>query len=151
MKDLLDHSRAAYLYACKSLPNQVSLPSDGIIQNGFKFEKESEVRSMLIELGWAFFCRYEAVLEKYIKEKGIKLSKNKSLIDWLSEKNVSIPSEYAEGLERYRTIRNILHHDDGDAASLDEEDHEEVHLLPGHMEKFYELFVWCGDRIHEKS
>lgn len=102
---------------------------------------------MVIELGWAFFCRYEACVEAYLKSKGIKLSKKFSLLDWFKEQDFSISDHHAEGLSLYRKIRNKLHHEDG--AALNDAEDEEIHLLPEQMENFYNLFVWCGGNIEK--
>lgn len=141
----LEHSRAAYNFALNSLPSDKS--NYPVHVNGFQFEKFSQVHSMVIELGWAFFCRYEACLEYYIKSKGIQLSKKLSLIEWLDEQKIEISPSDKEGLLLYRKIRNKLHHEDG--ASLNGAEDEEIHLLPEHMENFYKLFVWCGNQIEK--
>lgn len=138
----LDHSRAAYLFAVQALPSK--LPTS---INRFYFEKQSQVESMVIELGWAFFCRYEACLEVYLKSKGVKLSKKVSFFDWLQEQHFNISADQSNGLSLYRNIRNKLHHEDG--AALNGAEDEEIHLLPEHMENFYNLFVWCGEKVEE--
>jgi hypothetical protein len=139
----LDHSRAAYKFAINSIPTQESaFPIDC---SGFRFEKPSQLHSMVIEFGWAFFCRYEACLEAYIKCKGIKLSKKLSLTEWFEKQKIVIPDSFKTGLSLYRKVRNKLHHEDG--ASLDGSEEGEIHLLPEHMENFYNLFVWCGENI----
>jgi hypothetical protein len=103
---------------------------------------------MVIELGWAFFCRYEGCLEAFIKEQGVKLGKDehskkkKTLEDWMNEKGVVVPEAYKDGLEVYRKVRNDLHHRDGQ-----NEDGTEIHLFPYHMEQFYELFVWIASTV----
>ena len=139
----LEHSRAAYKFALNSIPAQE--PEFPIDCNGFRFEKPSQLHSMVVELGWAFFCRYEACLEAYIKSKDIKLSKKLSLAAWFEYQNIIIPDSFKEGLSLYRKIRNKLHHEDG--ASLDGAEDEEIHLLPTHMDNFYNLFVWFGAKI----
>jgi hypothetical protein len=138
----LDHSRAAYRFAVQSLPSK--LPTS---INGFHFEKRSQVESMVIELGWAFFCRYEACLEAYLKSKDVKLSKTVSLLDWLQKQDFKISDDQSKGLSLYREIRNKLHHEDG--AALNGAEDEEIHLLPEHMEDFYNLFAWCGKKVEE--
>lgn len=144
----LDHSRAAYRYAVQSLPNPKELDGGEIVKGSFVFKEQSEIESMLIELGWAFFVRYEGCLEFYItKRNGIKLSTQCNLQKWLEGKGVEIPEMYTIGLENYRKIRNKLHHENG--ASLDSKKDGEIHLLPNHMENFYKLFVWCGMKIDE--
>jgi hypothetical protein len=147
LQDNLSHSRAAYIYAVKGLPTPAEMQSFPVSKNGFSFSKESQVHSMLIELGWAFFCRYEACLEKHLKDNDVKLSKKINIIDWLYNKNVETPEDTKEGLEVYRKIRNSLHHDDG--APLDGTDNFEIHLEPAHMENFYGLFIWLGKKIDE--
>ncbi len=141
----LEHARSAYVFAIRSLPDPALLRKGPIEANGFTFAKRSQIESMLIELGWAFFCRYESCLEANLKRRDVELNKNVSLLDWLQRNNVNIPRELRPGLEIYREIRNKLHHEDG--ASLDGSPDREIHLLPDHMERFYELFKWCGTRI----
>jgi len=138
----LDHSRAAYLFAVRAIPSE--LPA---YKYGFQFERTSQADSMTIELGWAFFCRYEACLEAYLKSRGVNLSKKVSLLDWLQSKGFEISASQAEGLSLYRKLRNKLHHEDG--ATLNGAEDEEIHLLPNHMENFYNLFVWCGEKVEE--
>ncbi len=139
----LVHSKAAYLFALHAIPSKkTAFPCD---RHGFRFEKPSQIQSMIIELGWAFFCRYEASLEAYLKDKGVFLSKKLSLADWLKKQDIEIPSPYEAGLSCYRQIRNQLHHKDG--AALNGMEDKEIHLLPDIMEKFYELFVWLGEQI----
>ena len=145
----LAHSRAAYLFAVRNLPNPSELNKGPITANGFRFERRSQVESMLIELGWAFFCRYESCLEAFLKRSQVELSQKCTLSDWLSQNNVSIPTNLQEGLEIYRKIRNKLHHEDG--ASLDDDPESEIHLMPDHMNNFYELFLWCGTQAKTKG
>ncbi|EIT7127090.1 hypothetical protein L2726_004703 [Vibrio parahaemolyticus] len=143
LESKLAHSHAAYIFAIRSLPTpDQKLP---LTLNGVTFSSESQINSMLIELGWSFFCRYEGCLEAHIKELGIKLTKKVTLADWLLENKISVPSDYASGLDVYRTIRNKLHHEDG--AALNGNDKHEIHILPEHMERFYRLFVWCGAQM----
>lgn len=100
---------------------------------------------MLIEFGWAFFCRYEACLEAHLHRTDVELNRKLSLIGWLERNNVQIPEPLRPGLQCYRQVRNKLHHEDG--ASLDGSPDREIHLLPEHMEMFYNLFKWCGARV----
>ena len=148
-KNKLAHSRAAYLFAVRNLPDPSGLVRGAINANGFRFEKRSEIESMLIELGWAFFCRYEACLEAFLKRSQVKLSKKCTLSDWLIQNNVSVPENLKEGLDVYRRIRNKLHHEDG--ASLDGDPESEINLMPEHMNNFYELFIWCGSQVKTKG
>ncbi len=138
----LEHSRAAYIFALRSLPDPVKLQTGAIEANGFTFTKHSQIQSMVIELGWAFYCRYEACLEAFIKEQGISLGKKKTLENWMDENGVVIPYEYKDGFKVYRNVRNWLHHRDGQ-----NEDGTEIHLYPEHMDQFYEFFVWIASAI----
>lgn len=138
----LQHSKAAYLFAINSLPFPKDFP---IRVNGMEFSKKSQIDSMEIEFGWSFFCRYEACLESFLKSKNIQLSKKLSLHDWFIKNNVEVPNDYIEGLEIYRTIRNLLHHEDGATPGGDL--NTEIHLSPLHMNNFYSLFIWCGEQI----
>lgn len=147
LESKLSHSRAAYLFAVKSLPSEGS--GFPIKKNGFLFSSQSEVKSMLIELGWSFYCRYEGCLEAYIKRHGIKLSKKKTLKSWLEDEGSNIPPCYSDGLEFYRKIRNYLHHEDGATFDNNNEEDKEIHILPEHMENFYNLFIWCSEEIEK--
>jgi len=149
LEDKLAHSKAAYNYAINNLPKISSETKYPIQSAGFLFENESQIKSMLIEFGWSFFCRYEGCLEAYLKKNNIKLSKKKSLKDWLIDQNVNIPNEFLEGLEVYRKIRNKLHHEDG--TTFEKTEDMEIHLFPIHMQNFYDLFVWCGKQIDKQS
>lgn len=139
----LNHARAAYLFAIRGLPEPAALEFGPIRMNGFEFAKQSQIVSMLIELGWAFFCRYEGCMEAELKRQGITLSKKLTLVDWLLQNNVVIPERLQPGLDVYRTIRNKLHHEDG--ASVDGSPDLEIHLMPEHMDNFYDMFSWCGE------
>lgn len=143
----LMHSRAAYLHAVRALPSPEDLRSGPICQHGLEFSRADQIQSQLIELGWAFFPRYEACLEKWLKDQKVKLSKKISLSDWLLNSKVNIPKDYSEGLAVYRKIRNALHHDDG--ATFDGSSEPEFHLLPDHMEKFFHLFCWVGQQVEQ--
>ena len=50
----------------------------------------------MIELGWAFFGRYEACLDAFLKQQGVKLSSQLPLLRWLEEQAVNIPEDYSE-------------------------------------------------------
>jgi hypothetical protein len=140
----LSHSRAAYLFAVGALPSW-DPRRDGLVANGFRFSSASQIESMLIELGGAFFCRYEACVEDFLRENGVQLSKTLSLGEWMEQHGVPIPDAYREPLAVYRRIRNHLHHEDG--GSLDRDRTHEIHLLPAHMENFYNFFVWVGESV----
>ncbi|MCB1212525.1 MAG: hypothetical protein KDK97_24585 [Verrucomicrobiales bacterium] len=104
---------------------------------------------MTIELGWAFFCRYEACFESFLKKNKVQLTKNCSLHDWLLSKGIDIPIELEPGLKCYRKIRNQLHHEDGGSFEGDSE--TEIHIMPDQMEDFYRMFVWCGAQIQAEG
>lgn len=139
----LAHAKAAYEFAMCAVPSKATkFPCN---RYGFRFEGWPQAHSMIIELGWAFFCRYESCLEDCLKSKGVQLSKKLTLADWFRSQNVDIPERYQEGLSCYRQIRNKLHHEGG--AAISGAAGEEIHILPGHMENFYSLFVWVGEQI----
>lgn len=141
----LEHARSAYLFAIRSLPTPEQLQNGPILKNGAEFSRPSQIKSMEIELGRAFFCRYEGCLEAELKRQDVRLDKNTRLIDWLRERNVTVPENLRPGLEIYRKIRSQLHHQDG--ASFDGPPDTEIHLLPHHLENFYDLFKWCGTQV----
>lgn len=147
LENNLMHSRAAYLHAARALPSPEDLQSGPICQHGMEFSRTDQIESQLIELGWAFFPRCEACLEKWLKDQDVKLSKRVSLRDWLLDRKVNIPEKYSEGLAHYRKIRNALHHDDG--ATFDGSPEPEFHLLPEHMERFFYLFCWVGQQVEQ--
>lgn len=139
----LKHSRAAYLFAIRCLPAPNALASGPIVVNGIEFAHESQITSVLIELGWAFFCRYEACLEAFLKRSNVDLSQG--LTRWLASKSIDIPRELRQGIKVYRRIRNQLHHEDG--APMNGERDQEIHILPDHMETYFDLFVWIGNQV----
>lgn len=144
LEDYLAHSRAAYLHAVDALPKLDSPRSWPIRSGKFEFSSPSQVESMLIELGWAFFCRYEGCLEAFLKANQVTLTMGTPLKRWLSDR-MTIPVDKMKPLKVYRDIRNKLHHEDG--ASFDGDPDSEIHLLPEHMESFYEFFVWIGEQV----
>ncbi|HVV49961.1 MAG TPA: hypothetical protein VHO06_09895 [Polyangia bacterium] len=75
----------------------------------------------------------------------VRLSKKLTLGDFLKTLGIEIPQRFRPGVDVYRRIRNQLHHEDG--ASLEGDPSREIHLLPEHLEKFYELFVWIGESV----
>ena len=101
----LDHARAAYRFAIKNLPNPASLASGPIVLNDFEFQTPDHIQSMLVELGWAFFCRYESCLEAHFKRHSVKLSKKLSLADWFQQNNVQVPDSLQPGLRVYPRSR----------------------------------------------
>ncbi len=145
LEHMLSHSRAAYRFAVAGLPSWDPRQHGPVVMNGFEFSSASQIESMLIELGWAFFCRYEACVADFLVGMGVHLSKKLSLSDWLNQHSVTIPECYGKPLCVYRQIRNHLHHEDG--ASFDGSVAQEIHLLPEHMENFYGLFIWVGESV----
>jgi hypothetical protein len=143
----LMHSRAAYLHAVHALPSPEDLQSGPIRRYGMEFSNEGQINSQLIELGWAFFCRYEACLEKWLKDQDVKLNKKMSLSQWLKSRKILLSPDYSNGIDLYRTLRNALHHDDG--ASIDGSQDTEIHLLPEHMENFFQLFCWIEQQVDQ--
>lgn len=143
----LSHSHAAYRFAISNLPVLDEKTQFPIQTSWGEFSKASQIHSMMIELGWAFFCRYEGCLEAHLKNRGVALSRQKSLLDWLKENEVCVSKNFEAGLSLYRDIRNKLHHEDG--AALNGDRTSEIHLMPDHMQNFYELFVWVGNSIEQ--
>ena len=146
----LSHSQAAYRFAIASLPSSRAEGVERATVNGFTFEKRSQIDSMVIEFGWAFFARYEGCLEAYL-QKTLKLALRRDFtIDkWLEVNSVIVPEKYLQGMAVYRRIRNSLHHDDG--TSFDGPPDTEIHLLPEHMENFFCLFVWIANTAEAKK
>ena len=146
-KNNLMHSRAAYMHALTALPSPDDLRAGTIRQNGYEFSRAGQIQSQVIELGWAFFVRYEGCLENFIKVQLGEIPEKFRLEKWLIEHNVQIPSDYVGSFKLYRDIRNSLHHDDG--ASIDGSSGTEIHLMPEHMERFFDLFCWIGKQVED--
>lgn len=142
----IEHSRAAYRFAIRSLPDPTDVRDYPLIVNGVEFVSRRQIESMLIEFGWAFYCRYEACLETFIKEHKVPLKRNFGLNDWFKEKKISVPDELKFELGEYRNIRNILHHEDGKTGQ-----NSEIHLLPEHMDRFYDLFIWIASAVSSET
>ncbi|MBI1384740.1 MAG: hypothetical protein GC150_07515 [Rhizobiales bacterium] len=138
----LEHARVAYLFSMRALPDPATLINGPVTVNGIEFRTKDQVKSVAIELGWAFYCRYEACLEAFIKEHKVPLSRKYNLEMWMSDSGIQIPDAHLPGLTEYRRLRNILHHDDGRTGSR-----TEVHLFPEHMARFYDLFIWIASAI----
>lgn len=142
----LEYAWTAYFfyYNCISNPlirNQVS---------DVRFEKNSQIDSMIIELGWAFFVRMEAPLEVLIKKLDAKKVNDLLGVDKFN-------SDERNGLDLYREIRNTLHHGDGDPALLRKQPchlrvewGKEPHLMYEHMKNFYELFKKIGLKLKKR-
>ena len=138
----LEHLRASYIFALRSLPDPERLQNGNIEANGFTFTKPFQIQSKRIELGWAFYYRYKACLEAFIKQQGVQLTRKKTLEAWMNENGIDVPDGYKDGFKQYRKVRSLLHHRDGQ-----NEDGTEVHLHPDHMDQFYHLFVWIASAV----
>ena len=149
LKQKLAHARAAYIHAVGSLPDPLALENGPILQNGLEFRSYDEIRSQFIELGWAFFCRYEACLERWLKSQNIRLGKKRSLYGYFVKQGITITEENIEGLKIDRSIRNKLHHDDGENFEEDQLG-TEIHIKPQHLERFFDLFCWIEKAIEDE-
>ncbi|MBN2130384.1 MAG: hypothetical protein JW741_12850 [Sedimentisphaerales bacterium] len=153
--DALEHCYVAYRYFASSVPSQAQFANGReVVVGEFHFRKSANAMSMDVELGWAFFTRLEAILEAFISRLGIRLRRDYGLLDYLVERGVDIPDDFAEGLRCYREIRNTLHHGDGDASLLRRQPQFlslepgcEPHLMPQHVHRFHQLFTWLGHEL----
>lgn len=123
------------------------------------FENDSQIQSMIIELGWSFFVNMEASLEVLIHK-----FKYKNIKDLLEEEKIKdeFNDDDKNGLNVYREIRNTLHHGAGDPTLLkynlkyNKPNHlktsqgNEVQLLYEHIHNFYELFKKIGEKLKNK-
>ncbi|MHC5544481.1 hypothetical protein ACYOEI_40140, partial [Singulisphaera rosea] len=67
------HAMAAYQYAVSCLPTEPMFMHGRSVQIGeFEFRRYAQARSMLLELGWAFFVRIEAALEAHAGRIGFR-------------------------------------------------------------------------------
>lgn len=154
----LAHIYAAYRYCVSCIPNDELFVNDKPVRVGRTlFEKRSQVLSMRVELGWAFFTRMDACLETLAHELKIK-SGETGILEYL-EKNGCILSDHEKkGLSVYREIRNTLHHGDGDPEYLNKppttltvDNGNEPHLFEEQMNMFYELFKKVGELLTKTS
>jgi hypothetical protein len=152
----LSHAWVAYAFFEEQIPRRVVLPHRvGTVE----FQRESQVRSVEVELGWAFFTRLEACLETHLHRIGVDARGNEGLVNALEGRGVAIPDHYRGGMEAYRAIRNALHHGDGDphvirnpgplAHGIDRGN--EIHLLRDQVEAFYGLFRWVAEQLDAPS
>ncbi len=152
----MDHIWVAYCFLDQAVPSESSdLP---LCLNGFEFHKKSQITSIRVELGWAFYTRLEACLETLLHRLEIKLTRNKSLLDLCSQKDVALSLTDKQGLNVYRELRNVLHHADGDPANysrdlrhLKVEDGKEPRLHREHIENFYKLFRKVGTALAQQG
>ncbi len=149
----LEHAYRAYSYLNDSIPaEQLFVNRREVTVGRFVFQKPEHAESMRVELGWAFFTRFEASLEAFTTRLGIKLKC--SMVEYLREKGRQIPERYVDGLQLYRELRNTLHHGDGDPSLLNNEpkhlrigESREPHLFEQEVRDFYELFRWLADEL----
>jgi len=148
----LSHIWVAYAFFEEQIHRGVALPHR---VGSIEFPQEAHIRSVEIELGWAFFARLEACLETHLHRIGVDARGNEGLLNALERRGIAIPDHYRAGLEAYRAIRNALHHGDGDphvirnpgplAVGIDRGN--EVHLLRDQVEAFYCLFCWAAEQL----
>ena len=144
-----DHIWVAYDYALSSVPREGLFANGRAVRVGrHTFAKWTQAESMVIELGWAFYCRMEACLETYVTKLGIRVGKS-GMAAYLKEQGLwqSLTGAEQEGVRQYRDLRNILHHGDGEPCWLRNQpkcvqvpEGKEPHLLHEHMRDFRRLF-----------
>lgn len=152
----LSHAWVAYAFFEEQIPRGVVLPHRA---GSIEFQRESQIRSVEVELGWAFFTRLEACLETHLHRIKVDARGNDGLVNALEARGVPIPDDYRKGLTAYRAIRNALHHGDGDPRLIrnpgplaDGIDHgNEVHLLRDQVKAFYDLFRWVAEQLDAPS
>ena len=143
----LGHARAAYRYFAASLPPEAAFNVGAVRVGDFECAKKSQRESMLIELGWAFFVRFDAVLEVFLIECSVQVGGQK-LFEW-AKASGKFSEHELRGIEQYRDLRNTLHHDDGQPdpnrrKTLDVSEQHEPQFLEGHMEDWANLFLKIG-------
>ncbi len=153
----LDHIYITYRHLIQFIPSEKDFGADAppLDVGRTKFENYNQARSMLVEMGWAFFTRMEACLEAFLHKNKIHLTQKKELLDYLEKDlNISLNNDQKNGLRRYRELRNCLHHGDGDASLLnrkpqflDKTGNTEPHLFENHVRNYYELFSNVGQLI----
>ncbi|MFG1296232.1 hypothetical protein [Xanthobacter variabilis] len=149
LENNLRHARQAYLHALRALPALDDIQSGPVISCGMTFYNEGQIKSQIIELGWAFYCRYETCLEAWLKTNDVILSRKTTIKSYLIAKGAAIPEDMARGMDIYRDIRNKLHHEDGAIMDNDVDSEKEIHLLEEHMDMFFHLFVYIGATVDE--
>jgi len=118
--------------------------------NGTEFERYEQALAMLVELGWALFCRMDACLEALAIRVGVK---PKNILDRLAASGEFSASDF-DALRTARELRNVLHHGDGDwtllrniPTAVQTAPDKQPHLYPEHVEKFYLLFRKAGNTL----
>jgi len=151
----LKHTYVAYHYFSNSLPPEQAFVNGQQVQIGaFCFRTYQDAFSMRVELGWAFFTRFEAIVEAFLSKREVRLKRNYTLLDHLQRSEVDIPEAYVDGLKFYRELRNTLHHGDGDIHCLRRKtkylsipENHEPQILEEHMSNYYDLFRWLAEVI----
>lgn len=138
-----------YRFFSRALPPEAIFKEGRpITLNGTEFERYEQALAMLVELGWALFCRMDASVEALIQRIAVQ---PKSILATLE----SCPEITPEDIQTYRTareLRNIIHHGDGDAGLLNRPatlvrvaQDKQPHLYPEHVERFHRVFSKAGD------
>ncbi|HET6375029.1 MAG TPA: hypothetical protein VFF88_03185 [Methylocella sp.] len=138
----LDHSHAAYRAAVTwcLVAKERGFPFD---LRGLRFESESQLQSVIVELGWAFEPRFFAILEQYYKANGFE-----KFVDFKDKYlNNKFDPESVRGFVELSKLRQIILHGDGDEQyvwdgnKLGVPEGCEPHILPEHVEKLYRLLT----------
>lgn len=138
----------SYRFFSRTLPPEALFKSHSPVRiNGTEFERYEQALAMLVELGWASFCRMDACLEALINRVGIT---PRNLYDYLKASG-EFSDKDIDDLRTARELRNIFHHGDGDGALLKNapktvrlSPEKQPHLYPEHIENFYSLFNKAG-------
>ena len=146
----------AYRFFSRTLPPEALFESGAPIRlNGTEFERYEQALALLVEAGWAFFCRMDACLEALISRLDVTPS---TLLDQLR-----VSGEFSEedlnALRTARELRNIYHHGDGDwqllknsPRSVRTAPDRQPHLYPEHGEKFHAfLFVKVASFLSRRT
>ena len=148
-KNRLAHSYVAYRYAVAGVPAAPLFARGPVHVGGFHFENEGHATSMLVELGWAFFVRLEAVLENFCSACGQGVARDALIASM--EASGKFSNHELEGLAQYRDLRNSLHHDDGQPdpkrKNLAVSPGNELRLLPSELQVWHDLFLKVGEAV----
>ena len=104
-KNRLAHSYVAYRYAVAGVPAAPLFARGPVHVGGFHFENEGHATSMLVELGWAFFVRLDAVLENFCCACGQGVAGD--ALKASMEASGKFSNHELKGLARYRDIRKF--------------------------------------------
>lgn len=153
----IDHIWVAYSFFEQAIPDvtEDNLP---LRCGQLEFRHTSQIESVRVELGWAFFTRLEACLESLLHRVNIELTKKKSLLAVCKSYGLILSDHEERGLRSYRELRNVLHHADGNPATYDRElceivaiDGQEPHLYKTEVKGFYDLFKKVGTFLANAS